>query len=99
MALQYYMLAADAGGGSVELKGRLFRELLVESKDYGACLLPCSGGVRHRSPMRDCARLVAAARWQQAVACRGRRCCGSGCARPAQLAADRADAYKCLMHA
>jgi hypothetical protein len=29
------MLAAAVGGGGVELKGRLFRELLVESKDYG----------------------------------------------------------------
>jgi hypothetical protein len=35
VALQYYMLAAAGGGGGIELKGRLFRELLVESKDYG----------------------------------------------------------------
>lgn len=32
------MLAAALGGGSIELKGRLFRELLVESKDYGTLL-------------------------------------------------------------
>jgi len=38
VALQYYMLAAAIGGGSIELKGRLFRELLVESKDYGSLL-------------------------------------------------------------
>lgn len=37
-ALQYYMLAAAAGGGGLELKGRLLRELLVESKDYGTLL-------------------------------------------------------------
>lgn len=34
-ALHYYMLAADAAGGSMVIKGKLFRELLVESKDYG----------------------------------------------------------------
>ncbi|KAI8465435.1 MAG: Nup93/Nic96-domain-containing protein [Monoraphidium minutum] len=38
VALQYYMLAAAAGGGGIELKGRLLRELLVESKDYGTLL-------------------------------------------------------------
>jgi nuclear pore complex protein Nup93 len=32
------MLAASAGGGGIELRGRLLRELLVESKDYGTLL-------------------------------------------------------------
>ncbi len=34
-ALHYFMLAAQAVGGGTEVKGKLFRELLVESKDYG----------------------------------------------------------------
>jgi hypothetical protein len=34
-ALQYYMLAAELAGGGVKEQGRLFRELLVQSKDYG----------------------------------------------------------------
>jgi hypothetical protein len=34
-ALHYYMLAADLAGGGVIEQGRLFRELLVQSKDYG----------------------------------------------------------------
>jgi hypothetical protein len=34
-ALQYYMLAADLAGGGVKEQGKLFRELLVQSKDYG----------------------------------------------------------------
>ncbi|KAL4437959.1 hypothetical protein ABPG77_004180 [Micractinium sp. CCAP 211/92] len=38
LALEYYMLAADAMGGSVQVKGQLLRELLVESKAYGYLL-------------------------------------------------------------
>eukprot|EP00878_Enallax_costatus_P026702 GHUV01028681.1.p1 GENE.GHUV01028681.1~~GHUV01028681.1.p1 ORF type:complete len:152 (-),score=34.56 GHUV01028681.1:121-576(-) len=34
-ALQYYMLAAALAGGGRQEQGRLFRELLVQSKDYG----------------------------------------------------------------
>lgn len=34
-ALQYYMLAAALAGGGRQEQGRLFRELLVHSKDYG----------------------------------------------------------------
>ncbi len=37
-ALQYWMLSAAAGGGGLEAKARVFRELLVESKDYGGCI-------------------------------------------------------------
>ncbi|KAL4859943.1 Nuclear pore complex protein NUP93A [Chlorella vulgaris] len=38
LALEYYMLAAAALGGSVQVKGQLLRELLVESKAYGYLL-------------------------------------------------------------
>ncbi|PSC75508.1 nuclear pore complex NUP93A-like [Micractinium conductrix] len=38
LALEYYMLAAQAMGGSVQVKGQLLRELLVESKAYGYLL-------------------------------------------------------------
>jgi len=34
-ALHYYMLAAAVAGGGVREQGRLFRQLLVQSKDYG----------------------------------------------------------------
>lgn len=34
-ALHYYMLAAALAGGGAKEQGRLFRELLVQSKDYG----------------------------------------------------------------
>ncbi|WIA20104.1 hypothetical protein OEZ85_005959 [Tetradesmus obliquus] len=37
-ALQYYMLAAELAGGGVKEQGKLFRELLVQSKDYGTLL-------------------------------------------------------------
>eukprot|EP00878_Enallax_costatus_P026786 GHUV01028785.1.p1 GENE.GHUV01028785.1~~GHUV01028785.1.p1 ORF type:complete len:713 (+),score=229.05 GHUV01028785.1:118-2256(+) len=37
-ALQYYMLAAALAGGGRQEQGRLFRELLVQSKDYGTLL-------------------------------------------------------------
>eukprot|EP00879_Flechtneria_rotunda_P017063 GHRR01017870.1.p1 GENE.GHRR01017870.1~~GHRR01017870.1.p1 ORF type:complete len:730 (+),score=267.93 GHRR01017870.1:831-3020(+) len=37
-ALHYYMLAAAVSGGGVKEQGRLFRELLVHSKDYGTLL-------------------------------------------------------------
>ncbi len=35
LALEHYMLAADAMGGSLEVRGRLLRELLVESRAFG----------------------------------------------------------------
>lgn len=34
-ALHYYMLAAALAGGGAKEQGRLLRELLVQSKDYG----------------------------------------------------------------
>jgi hypothetical protein len=34
-ALQYYMLAAAVSGNDFQDQGRLFRELLVQSRDYG----------------------------------------------------------------
>lgn len=43
-ALHYYMLASALAGGGVREQGRLFRELLVHSKDYGKCL--CSAAVK-----------------------------------------------------
>ncbi|GAB4816873.1 hypothetical protein N2152v2_003919 [Parachlorella kessleri] len=38
LALEYYMLASEALGGSTAVKGQLLRELLVESKAYGFLL-------------------------------------------------------------
>jgi hypothetical protein len=35
-ALQYYMLAAAVSGRGMKEQGKLFRELLVQSRDYGA---------------------------------------------------------------
>lgn len=37
-ALHYYMLAAALSGGGMAVRGRLLRELLAESRDYGTLL-------------------------------------------------------------
>ena len=39
LALEYYMLAARAAGDALPAKGRLLKELLTESKAYGAHLV------------------------------------------------------------
>ncbi|KFM27199.1 Uncharacterized protein F751_4469 [Auxenochlorella protothecoides] len=44
LALEHYMLAADAMGGSLEVRGRLLRELLVESRAFGLLLGSGGGG-------------------------------------------------------
>ena len=44
IALEYYMLAAEAAGGSVEVKGQLLRDLLTQSNAFGFLLGSGSGG-------------------------------------------------------
>jgi hypothetical protein len=43
-ALQYYMLAAAVSGQGLKEQGKLFRELLVQSRDYGKSCVKGRGG-------------------------------------------------------
>lgn len=43
-ALQYYMLAAAVSGQGLKEQGKLFRELLVQSRDYGKSCIKGRGG-------------------------------------------------------
>jgi len=52
-ALQYYMLAAALAGGGINQQGKLFRELLVQSRDYGALSWGTGRGRKGRDGWRE----------------------------------------------